>query len=237
MAPCLYKELVLDTSPVVHMKTPLNTSVNMNALLTLEVALTLAICGTADDQRVVLFSNNSNITETKLHDHASVESVLHEYDGNDTEYTPLMIVLKEIRNMGLLNISEDLDQFNLSREQKYIIEIQQRACPNIPLCHRNATFDIYASYWCQRKCSCNVPECMAERNCCPDVIITTYRGFPTPAEQQEHCIPMFIDGRSNGDYGYYGVDSCPPGTDGELASRCTRVYTRVSIEHLSELVP
>ena len=215
----------------------MKTFVNMNVLITLAVVITLAICGTAGDQRVVLSSNTGNTTETKLDDHASVESVLNKYDGNDTEYTPLMVVLKEIRDLGLLKVSEDLDQFNLSREHEHIIKIQQSACPNIPLCHSNATFEKYELNCCPGRCSCNVPECMAERNCCPDVIITTYRGFPTPAEHQEHCIPMIIDGRSNGGFGYYGVDSCPPGTDEELASRCTRVYTRDSIEHLSDLVP
>jgi len=147
--------------------------VNMNALLTFQVVLTFVICDNADDQHVVLSSNTSNTTETKLDYHANVESVLNKYDGNDTEYTPLMIVLEEIRNIGLLKISEDLDQFNLSREHKHIIEIQQRACPNIPLCHSNATFDMYELNCCPRRCSCNVPACMAERNCCPDVIITT----------------------------------------------------------------
>ena len=208
----------------------------MNVLLTLESALLLATCGTADGQRVVLSSYTSNTTESKLDDQVA-ESGLHTHDGNSTEYTPLMIVLEEIRNMGLLNISEELDQFNISRDHKHIIEIHQRACPDIPLCHSNATFDIQASYCCQTDCSCNVPTCMAERNCCPDVIITTYGGFPTSAEPLEHCIPMMIDGRSNGDYGYYGVDSCPLGADDYLVSRCTREYTRDAIEHLSDLIP
>jgi len=210
----------------------------MNVLITLEVVLTLAIFGTADDQRVVLSNNTRYKTETKLDNHASDESVLNKNDGNDTEFTPLMLVLDEIRStcIGLLNLSADIDQFNISREYSLIIEIQQRACPNnIPLCPSNVTSYYYTFYCCRRRCNCNLTECMAERNCCPDVIISTYGGLPT--ERQEQCIPMTTDGLSTGDFGYYGVDSCPLVTDGNLASRCTKMYTKDAIEHLSDLVP
>jgi len=47
---------------------------------------------------------------------------------------------------------------------------------------------------------------------------------------------MKTDGLSTKDFGYYGVDSCPYVTDGNLASRCSDVDTKEAIEHLSDLV-
>jgi len=220
------------------METQCKTLSKMFVLITVVYALKISFCVFAKNIDEAISSNYSNVTTNNHVDGVSVDLIFNEYDDHNMEFTPLMKVIQEIRNVSLLRITADQDQLNIAREHQHIIEIQQHACPDIPLCHDGRT-DIVAGNCCQNLCSCNLTECMVERNCCPDVLINTYGDFPDQTEREEHCIPLSFDGRFNikSNVGYYGVDDCPPGTDDDLASRCTGKYTRTAIESFTDLIP
>ena len=220
------------------METLCKTLAKMFVLITLVCALKISFCVFAENLDETISSNYSNVTTNNHVNGVSVHSIFNDYDGHNMEFTPLMNVFQEIRNVSLLRITADQDQLNISREHQNIIEIQQHACPDIPLCHDGRT-NIVAGNCCRDLCSCNITECMVERNCCPDVLINTYGDFPDQIEREEHCIPLHFDSIFNIklDLGYYGVDDCPPGTDDDLASRCTEKYTRTAVESLTDLIP
>jgi len=220
------------------METLCKTLEKMCVLITLVCALKISFCVFAENLDETISSNYSNVTTNNHVNGVSVHSIFNDYDGHNMEFTPLMKVFQDIRNVSLLRITADQDQLNISREHQNIIDIQQHACPDIPLCHDGRT-NIVAGNCCPVYCSCNLTECMVERNCCPDVLINTYGDFPDQTEREEHCIPLSFDRRFNVKFneGYYGVDDCPPGTDYDLASRCTGKYTRTAVESLAELIP